>query len=103
MIGLLGSLNSPKLEMRRLGAFLADDGKALELLNVGTEPLTVLKMGINDRADCTVKRLSWTDDSSPFPGQLKVGDKLMVMSSCRVIRASVETDHGSNTYSFTGP
>jgi hypothetical protein len=36
-ISLLGLYNSPKLEVRRQGAILSDDGKALEVINLGSK------------------------------------------------------------------
>jgi hypothetical protein len=102
LLNLLGGFNSPKLEVRRIGAILASDGLALLVLNVGTKPITIRSMTVNDRADCTVERISYGTGPNPLPAKLKVGDKIMLLSSCRVIRASVQTDQGSNTYSFTG-
>lgn len=102
VISLLGSLNSPKLEVRRIGAILATDGLGLEVLNVGTKPITVSAVTVNDRIDCKVQRMSLGTDPNPFPAELKVGDKIMLFSTCRIIRAAVGTDQGSNTYSFTG-
>jgi hypothetical protein len=102
VISLLGSLNSPKLEVRRIGAILATDGLGLEVLNVGTKPITISAVTVNDRVDCKVQRMSLANDPNPFPAELKVGDKIMLFSTCRIIRAAVGTDQGSTTYSFIG-
>lgn len=102
LLNLLGGFNSPELEVRRIGAILASDGLGLLVLNVGTKPITINSMTVNDRADCTVERMSFGTGPNPLPAKLNVGDKIMLLSSCRVIRAFVRTDQGSNTYSFTG-
>jgi hypothetical protein len=101
-ISLLGIYNSPKLEVRRQGAILSDDGKVLEVINVGSKPITLIKIGVNERSDCKISRFSLVNDSSPLPAELKIGDKLMLISSCRIIRTTFDTDQGSSTYSFSG-
>jgi hypothetical protein len=102
VIALLGSTNSPSLEVRRRDAIIRDDRQELEVLNVGTKPLTITKIAINERDDCSVHRYPLTNDVRPLPAELKVGDRLILYSSCQVIRAAIETDQGSNTYSFSG-
>jgi hypothetical protein len=103
LLKLIGSYNPVELELSRANLFDADrDGKALEVLNVGKAPIKITNITINERADCTLSRLSFVDGSKLLPADLKVGDKIALMSSCRIIRASVETDQGPNTYSFTG-
>jgi hypothetical protein len=114
-VSLLGISNSPKLELRRIGAYLADDGKMIEITNVGTKPVTITKVTINDRSDCSVQTLAQVFDSTGrmasgakpdakndqfSSSTFKVGDKVSYASSCRVIRATVDTDQGTGTYSF---
>jgi hypothetical protein len=101
---LLGStnINASELELRRSGAFRNDDGQAVEVLNIGTKSIKINGMTINDRDDCKAGPLRLGPAGGDFPVELKVGDKVMIISSCRIIRAAVETDQGSNTYSFTG-
>lgn len=103
VIALLGSTTSPSLEVRRRDAIIRDDRQELEVLNVGTKPLTITKIAINERDDCTIHRYPLTNEVRPLPAELKVGDRLILYSSCQVIRAAIETDQGSNTYFFSGP
>jgi hypothetical protein len=101
-LGILGSYNSPNLELVRRDLFdAARDGRVLEITNTGKKPLKVVGMKINDRSDCGISRLSLFEGPSPFPLTLKIGDKLSLMSSCQIIRAAVDTDQGSATYSFS--
>lgn len=100
-IGILGSYNSPDLELVRRDLFdAARDGRVLEMTNTGKKPLQVVSMKINDRPDCSISRLSLIEGASPLPLTLKIGDKLSLMSSCQIVRVIVDTDQGSNTYSF---
>jgi hypothetical protein len=100
-IGILGSYNSPDLELVRRDLFdAARDGKVLEITNTGKKPLKVVGIKINDRTDCKISRLSFVDGSPLVPTVMKVGDQISLISSCQIIRVSVETDQGSNTYSF---
>ena len=99
-INLLGIANSPKLELTRQGAVFANDGMAVEVTNVGSGPVRIDAMTINDRTDCKAGPLTFGKGGGNFPVELKVGDKQMFIASCRVIRVSVETDQGSNAYSF---
>jgi hypothetical protein len=81
-----------------------DGGKALDITNVGSTPITITKITINDRADCPI-HFAFNDDITKQPnpkGKLDVGEKATYSSSCRIIRAKVETDQGSETFSFQG-
>jgi hypothetical protein len=91
------------LELRRRDLFdAARDGKVLEITNVGRKAITLVSVTINDRPDCNVYRLdAILGNNKPlFPTILNVGDKVSISGSCQIIRATVETDQGSNTYSF---
>jgi hypothetical protein len=100
VIGILGSYNSPDLELTRRDLFdAAHDGKVLDITNAGSKPLKVVGIKINDRSDCSLSRLSFVDGST-VPAVLKIGDQLSLISSCQIVRVTVETDQGSNTYSF---
>jgi hypothetical protein len=101
VLRILGSYNSPDLELVRRDLFdAARDGRVLEITNSGSSPVQITRVRINDRADCTIARLSFIEGESPFPLTLKVGDELSLMSSCQIVRATVATDQGSETYSF---
>jgi len=101
VVRILGSYNPMDLELDRRDLFdAAHDGKVLEMTNVGSKPVKLVRIAINDRPDCNVSRLSFVDNSPLFPSILKIGDKLSLLSSCQVVRATVETDQGSSTYSF---
>ena len=109
VVGLIGAANSPSLELSRIGAVTGDDGMGIEIVNVGTKPIAITKITINDRADCSIRTLGQVlqgginadPENEHFEGQrLAVGDKVTYISSCLIIRAQVETDSGSGTYSF---
>jgi hypothetical protein len=100
-IGILGSYNPVDLELVRRDLFDAQhDGKVLEMTNTGSKPVKLIRITINDRPDCTIYRLSFVDNSPLFPATLKIGDRVALASSCQIVRATVETDLGSNSYSF---
>lgn len=94
---VIAGLASPDLEIMRTDALFRDDGKALQVTNVGRSAITINDITVNDRSDCSVSVLS--GPSSPIT--LKVGDKKMLFSSCQIIRANVKTDQGSGSYSFS--
>jgi len=98
---LLGSYGTIDLELVRRDLFdAARDGRVLELTNTGNKPVLLQGMTINDRADCRISRLSFVDGSPPFPSTLKIGDQVSFVSSCQIVRVTVETDQGTRTYSF---
>jgi hypothetical protein len=101
VVRIFGSYNPVDLELVRRDLFdAAHDGKVLEMTNVGSKPVKLLRITINDRPDCSVSRLSFVDNSPLFPSVMRIGDQLSLVSSCQIVRATVETDQGSNTYSF---
>jgi hypothetical protein len=57
-IGIIGSYSSDNLELVRRDLFdAALDGKVLEITNVGSKPIKLINIKVNDRLDCTVYRL----------------------------------------------
>lgn len=100
---LAGGSNSLDLELTRRNLFdINHDGRAMDLVNTGTGPVSITKIIINDRSDCEVSELNFVNPRKSMPWELKVGDKITLRSSCRIIRATIETDHASSTYSFKG-
>jgi hypothetical protein len=89
------------LEVNRIGWLRADDGHAVEILNVGSGPTTVQQVQVNGRGDCMVARSMMAGDQFR-PVNLKVGEKLNLISTCRIVRATIRTNNGSNTYNFGG-
>jgi hypothetical protein len=101
ILGIIGSYDPTDLELTRKGLLVNGDGLAVEIVNIGSRPTTIKLVQINDRTDCSVASgLMQGDDFKP-PVSLKVGDKLTLISSCRIIRVTIQTDNGSNTYSFS--
>jgi hypothetical protein len=99
VLKLVSSSSSVELELTRKYS----DGTVVEIINVGGTPIKITKVTINDRSDCKVGLFDLLKDSKGVPADLKVGDKLELWSpSCRIIRASVETDKGSRIYTFSG-
>jgi hypothetical protein len=96
---IVSSSGSVELELTRKYS----DGKVVEIINVGGTPIKITKVTINDRDDCKIRLFDLLKDSNGVPADLKVGDKLELWStSCRIVRANVETDEGSRTYTFSG-
>ena len=103
LLRLLGSSHSPDLELVRRDLFdAAHDGRVLEITNVGTKPIKLIGLTVNDRPDCNVYRLdAILGNSKPlFPSTLNIGDEVSITGPCQIIKATVETDQGSNSYSF---
>lgn len=97
LLKLFASFSSLDLELTRKNAFRGDDGKALEVTNVGRSPITITDIIINERGDCTTA----ADPTQKFkPLTLRVGDKKVLFSDCQIVRATVQSDLGSGTYSF---
>jgi hypothetical protein len=92
--------SSPDLELTRTGLLFDGDGYAVEIVNTGSKTTTIKAVQINDRTDCSVVSGMMQGDEFK-PVSLKIGDKLTLISSCRIIRVNVETDTGSGTYSFS--
>lgn len=82
----------PKLEVERTG-FL-HQGNIIKVLNVGDKEVTVLAVSFNDRPDCRLNEKQVT---------LKVGESMIFPSGCRIVRADIETDQGTASFTFTGP
>lgn len=115
ILGLLNSYRPVQLGLRTTGAFTGDDGRAIQIVNNGEKPITITSMTVNDRDDCKVTTPAQEYDRAGRAGSLmrpdaandafkgstlKVGDTATYISSCRVVRATVETDLGSATYTF---
>lgn len=115
ILNLVGIVNAPKLELSQKGAYGPDDGMALEVINVGTTPIIIRGLLINDRTDCLVStrqqefdrmgRIGSGEKPNPandlFQGAtISVGDRITYIGSCRAIRAKIDTDQGSSTFTF---
>jgi hypothetical protein len=96
----VGSYGSLDLELTRKGLLFDEDGQAVEIVNTGSKTTVISAIQINDRTDCSIATGMMQGDDFKPPFSLKIGDKLTLLSSCRIIRVSVETDTGSGTYSF---
>jgi len=71
----------------------------VDVINVGSKPIRITNVTINDRADCLVYRRSLKSENF-VPTELQVGDQLSLFSPCRIVRATVETNNGARTYTF---
>ena len=115
ILSLVGTANSPKIEVTQKGAYSPNDGMALDVVNVGTLPITIKRIMINDRTDCLVSTRAQEFDRlgrigsglKPNPANdlfqvatISVGDTVTYIGSCRVIRATIDTNQGSSTYTF---
>ena len=72
----------------------------LTIRNVGTHLTQLLDVDINERNEC--KPRTGLFGFEPFkPRDLKVGDFVLLMSPCSIVRVTVRTEAGSETYSFS--
>jgi hypothetical protein len=102
LLRLLASVNTVDLEVRRIDFMFNDDGKVLDITNIGKAAINITGVTANDRDDCKLKKLVFVEGQDPsYPIPLKVGETQRFSGSCPVVRATVETDQGSNTYSFS--
>src|ERR1700733_14751752 len=98
IIRILGSYNPVDLELTRRDLIdAAHDGKIMEMTNVGSKPVKLVRIAINDRPDCSAAKLFFNDNSPVFPSLMRIGDKISILSSCQIVRATIETDQGSAT------
>jgi hypothetical protein len=73
----------------------------LTIRNVGTRPIRLLDVTVNERNECKPYLGGLLGLGGPFePKELKVGDWVMLSSSCSIVRTTVRTEAGSSTYSF---
>ena len=83
-----------QLEVRRTGAYTDAAGNVLKVLNVGSKPITITNVTINERQECR--------QNQKFKSvTLKVGDEQFFAGSCYIVRATIETTDGSESYSFS--
>jgi hypothetical protein len=95
VVSIILSSNGPKLKVQaRVGS--------LSIQNVGSEPITIRHLSVNDRPDCKIERPPIDLLVAP-PGEartLKVGDAADWIVYCSIVRLTVETDRGTATYTF---
>jgi hypothetical protein len=100
----LSALGSPNLDVQ------LDGSNSVILVNTGSKPVTIKGVTVNDRSDCKTATTYFDIKDGRVLGEnfkfestkLKVGDKLPVyIRGCNVIRAEIETDQGSVTYTFS--
>lgn len=97
---LINSEASDQFEVRRIDFVLGDDGAGLEIVNTSPSPIVVSNVRVNERADCVTYPFFGLAKDGTFPVSLKVGDKVIIGGSCRVIRTQIITDKGTASYSF---
>jgi len=105
LLSHLSDLASPDLIIQK------NNNNVIILTNKGSKPVTIRGATVNGRSDCKTGTTSLGESNGyavigPLrfePTVLKVGDQLEVYTAgCNVIRAEVETDQGSETYTFDG-
>lgn len=94
ILKILGSYRPIQLEVRRTGVINAAAGDTLGVLNVGSKPITITNVTINERDDCRKNQKSESVT-------LKVGEEQFFYGTCLIVRATVETTDGSASYSFS--
>jgi len=123
--GLLSACNPLEAD---LGLKVSKAGPGLTIQNVGTGPIEIKDITVNDRPDCTTIRLhthalpraaaefktaygdghtAWFVEQAvvvllPWASRdkkiLQVGDKKTWDQACDVVRATVKTDRGTETF-----
>jgi hypothetical protein len=128
---VVGLLSNTELDLE-VRAF---PGNFLLIKNIGTQPIKVLDIMVNERLDCSVvapiepieglfikrtydvqeRHKLWVNGfnyqrAAPFenqitsinpPTELNIGDSRRWQALCNIVRITVTTDIGSETYSFT--
>jgi hypothetical protein len=94
-------------------------GSLLTIKNTGTGPTHILDVSINDREECSIFpygqfqdqyskaqiHQSWVNGDvpssrAPMAKELRVGDSISLEPPCGVVRVTVTTDRGTETFSF---
>jgi len=94
--------DEPKLfEVSRVDNFFRDDGRGIEIVNISRGPITVNGVQVNERPECATRAESALGSrGGDFPMNLKVGDKVTAVGSCRAVRVKILTDRQSFSYTF---
>jgi hypothetical protein len=71
---------------------LYNDG--ITATNTGNGPITVNDVLINDRRECYAKLSK--------PRSLNVGEQIVAFSFCNIVRVQIDTNSGSEIYTFSG-
>ena len=71
---------------------LYNDG--ITATNTGNGPITVNDVLINDRRECYAKLSK--------PRSLNVGEQVVALSFCNIVRVQIDTNRGSEIYTFSG-
>lgn len=95
LVGLPGPASD--LQVKRYNAWMDGDRASLEVINTGTGPVRINAVSVNDRSDCSPHRLL---EAAFSPIELKVGERALLFSSCSIVRVTLRTDKGSETYHF---
>ena len=91
LLAFLGSDSDVDLRVVLRDGLDRGDRNALFVTNVGKHPVTITDIVVNDRKDCSVVTL---------PKTLQIGDEGLFASSCKVVRITVVTDGGQESFSF---
>jgi hypothetical protein len=91
------NVSSLDLELRTENA--GNLGSHLTIVNVGEKPITMTAVSINGRDECAKSTL-FGPALVNLPRELKVGDRITHLSSCIVVRVTLETDRGAAIYTF---
>jgi len=102
---LLGSGTDFQVETSALGFGGKGITITITITNIAKEAVTVTDLIVNDRSDCKVSRSGIVNNNGyaalgqvPTKSTLKVGDQMTWSSGCNVVRVTVKTDQGSDTF-----
>lgn len=88
-------------EVSRVDALIRDDGLGIEIVNISRAAITIKSVQVNERPECAAKPgFALGSRGGEFPMNLKVGDKVTAIGSCRAVRVKILTDKQSISYSF---
>jgi hypothetical protein len=76
-------------------AVRTDQRILLKIQNVGTKPIHLQDIVINDRKDCRFV------NATPRGNILNVGDSILLVSECEAVRVTITTDDGPSTYEIS--
>jgi hypothetical protein len=71
----------------------------LVVTNVGRKEVDIQDVSINERKDCG-PRVGLLAIGEFRPVTLRVGDQAIWVSTCRIVRVTVRTSDGADTYTF---
>lgn len=76
--------------------------QALHVQNIGTKPVTIKSITINERKECQPRSIINLDNPAAVfaPERLDIGNSTFWATGCHVVRVEIATDQSRGTYRF---